>query len=604
MVNAGKFLVNGWIFLFFLSCILLSVSAATCEKGYYKSCGGGCEICPAGTYNDVSGAQGLDACSKCPRNTISRPGSVSRSQCKACPKGSSSHPGGAKCVSCPRGSYNNNNFNCEKCDYNTIAPGTDALECTECEGNTVHNKPRTKCVQCGPGSNVVEVDSRFPFYKCKRCKAGYYNDGSFRECKPCREGTTSNREKTKCEDCPSGTANPNLHRSCIRCRKGKNLGVVGSGRCIFPGAECPARWFKTSKGACIICYPNERVDPKLGKCVPCENNSISQGGNNTKCEPCPKGSVPDFIEPYFFGFEKNRCICQSGWSLYPDGSCRYCPAGRYVSFHKIFSGDDPETADSCIECPDGTFSTGGQVYCEICPDGFEPNTEKTGCKPCPSGLRSFVLGEEGSEQRSRCVDPRTNCPPGEFRNVRSCYDGEEDFNCGPKTCPKNTTASFRLGQKKCISCPIGSFYYDVYNGDDFFGYCTRCPKGLARPDRPGCEKCPRNLKRLTSPNQLGSYCGCVGTVFLDSILSNGRCIFDCKDGEETRGSGFPYKSRTCEKCLPGTAFEFDPYFNPLKRGCDPCDLGYFADKPGQTNCQRCPDGETTLSTGSTSCVPL
>lgn len=579
---------NHFHLLFLFICYLhLSVIATPCKKGFYKGIDNNCRPCPAGTYNDVLGAQGIDVCLPCPIGTFSRrEAAISRSQCRPCAKGSSSPLGATRCKSCPPGTFISPHSNkCVKCSNMSIAPDANSLECIRCarDNNTVANKARTKCVKCLRGTGAEIYDG-----KCKKCRNGTFNDGTFSFCRACPPGTTTNGEGTGCKDCPSGTAKISFSGRCGKCPKGQNIGAIGSFECIKPGEECGSNMFRTPTGACKFCQPGERLNPKLKKCVKCRRNSASAGGLSTKCKRCDKGTVTSA--------DGSRCVCPIGWTAYPDGSCRKCPAGRFVENHSTTQSDDAIDSTSCNECPDGTFSTGGADACEVCPDGFEPNRMKTDCQPCPAGLRSFVFSND-IFSTSRCVDPKTNCPPGEDRGFEFSSNGEL-AGCGPKKCPNNTERDLVLGQVKCVSCPIGSFYRrSEFSTSGLPGYCISCPKELGLPDRSGCSECPvQDL--LTLPNQLGSICGCRSNQFGDSFLLNGSCVEYCPDGQEGIYAE-PFRSDRCEKCAPGTAREmFD------NSRCRVCLKGFFADRPGRKKCRACPDGETTISTGSTSCVSL
>lgn len=577
-------------FLLLSSCLLLSVSAAPCEKGFYNGADGKCTPCPAGTYNDVTGAQGIDVCLPCPGGTFSsKAAAISRTQCISCPKDSNSPPGATKCTTCPPGSFIRSSDNkCVNCNINEIAPDANSVECTTCyfEVNAVANMARTKCVKCPPGSQpAIQHPGR-----CVKCRIGSFNDGTYPQCQDCPPGTAGNVDRISgCEECPSGTANFHYRSMCRRCPKGQNVGAIGSTTCLEPGEECFNDDFKTRTGACKSCMGGERLDSKLKICVKCSKGTVSPGGSSTTCERCDKVSIPS---------EGGlQCECPTGWTYYPDGSCRECPAGRHVEDH-LLTFDDHDKSKSCNECPDGTFSTGGvEGACKICPDGFEPNSGKTGCQPCAAGLRTYVFSDLYST--SRCVDPKTNCPPGEDRV--SVGNDNRLFECGPKICPKSTDEDHPVGQKKCLSCPIGSFLRTPSDGDSFesTAYCVRCPKGLGLPGCSGCEKCPGNQSLLTLPNQLGSICGCRTNMFFSSFLSRGTCVNSCPDGQ--RGVlGDSFSTDRCEECPLGTARRS----SDISFDCQECPKGFFAGKAGQAACQKCPDGETTVSKGSTSCVSL
>lgn len=81
-----------------------------------------------------------------------------------------------------------------------------------------------------------------------------------------------------------------------------------------------------------------------------------------------------------------------------------------------------------------------------------------------------------------------------------------------------------------------------------------------------------------------------GYLTLNAPARN-RYIEFCKPGERVS----PNKYEVCLVCPKGT--------HSLKKNspqCNPCVLGYYADKEGMDKCQSCPEGMTTLSEASSS----
>lgn len=580
-------LFHSQIYVMLFCCIILPALATPCKKGFYRGQNMKCKPCPAGTYSNLEGAQGLDVCMECPSGTVGRKqAATSISVCEPCPKGTSSHPGSMQynqCKSCPPGTFiRYHDRKCIKCSDNpiSVAPNSNSIRCISCPDDTAANIAKTKCIKCPPGSEYRDG-------KCKLCEKGSYNDGTASYCSYCLAGSSTNKDGTGCDRCPSGTFNGIVGGICKKCPKGQNIGAIGAESCMKPGTKCEPGEFRTDEGICRACIYGERFDQKLRNCVKCEKYAVSEGGFTTVCKVCSKDSVPSA--------DRNRCVCPLGWTPYRNESCRECPAGRFVQSHSTIGSQEFHDTQSCNECPGGTYSTRGTVdKCEICPDGFEPDKNKTGCIPCAPGLRSYVF-TGNSFSSSRCVDPKTNCPPGEER--------VEQFNdvlskCGPRKCPKNTVKTYSLGQKLCVSCPIGTFFRFSEVSFDYPGYCVRCPKGLALSDSSGCKECP-GKQTLTLPNQLGSFCGCKSDFYQDSILSRGSCTISCPGGEEQVFGGV-FTSDKCEKCRPGTAREPYEEYNE----CFDCEIGFFTAKPGQRKCKQCPDGLNTTSPGSTACVAV
>lgn len=209
---------------------------------------GGCKPCYDMFYSDE---QGLPSCKECPHGRRYRTTSTGNTNCPpVCPR-----PNGfikeRKCV-CKDGFQKheaNNTISCKRCP----------------NGKTTDYRGR--CV-CPSGTESVQNNSK----ECRSCRAGWYREAQYgpSKCRKCRQNTVSKKGAERCERCPDrlfsiGEGGTN----CVRCRQGT---------------------FHTVDRKCGKCEPGFRV--RKGKCVPCDEGSVSDGGDVSYCVPCENGKVP------------------------------------------------------------------------------------------------------------------------------------------------------------------------------------------------------------------------------------------------------------------------------------------------------------------------
>jgi len=104
--------------------------------------------------------------------------------------------------------------------------------------------------------------------------------------------------------------------------------------------------------------------------------------------------------------------------------------------------------------------------------------------------------------------------------------------------------------------------------------------------------------RVNSPSSLIALCGGVRYNCGRSWFSNhpDEC-WDCPRGSRPRHDGY-----YCESCPAG----FEPcqqnrFNSGIGFGCVPCKVAYYKDQPGNHRCEKCPWGQCTNGTGSTTC---
>ncbi|KAJ3439646.1 insulin-like growth factor binding proteinn-terminal [Anaeramoeba flamelloides] len=202
-----------------------------------------CERCSRGYYQDEEGA--ID-CPQCPPGTISP--NTGSPACQPCTEGTYAHENRIECIPCPAGTFNNKTSGdsidaCEPCPVLTYNPktGSKSIEaCIRCENGfwseTVGAITESVCIPCGKGTYLDPNDLDG---ECKTCELGYYSPKiASTSCMACPEGTTSSSNFQKYVSCGSGTyAEGEANPQCNKCEKGTfNNGTKQTAckKCLHP----------------------------------------------------------------------------------------------------------------------------------------------------------------------------------------------------------------------------------------------------------------------------------------------------------------------------------------------------------------------------------
>jgi len=340
-----------------------------------------CEKCPAGEYQDGSGA----------------------TSCKACLQGSYCLEGAAAPLPCEAGSYSNRTDLESAGDCEVCPPG---YACTT--GTVVPRACRAGSFSLGSGNAVCEV-----------CKAGsYQSDTGAVDCVPCGLGSfcpvgaslelpatcdpgtyanmTDGDGLPDCFDCPAGSSCPGGAAPPRQCAAGSYAATERLSEC----ASCSGGTYQDDAGGtgCRACVPGSYCKPGAASPIPCEAGSYSSRTDledASQCTLAEKGyfattgsTKPTPCSPGTFAATEGLFECDScepGSSGAGGAFCSKCAAGTYAA--------NPGQGE-CIPCPHPLSSRGGGVTCSICKTGyylqdasalpaviFESPTEH--CKPCP-----------------------------------------------------------------------------------------------------------------------------------------------------------------------------------------------------------------------------
>lgn len=548
------------------------VTGTVCPKGSYCPARSSAPIlCPAGTFNNVTGGRSLaEACLPCtPGFYCPSQGTVTPSlRCPAgyiCPSSGGSITGME--TPAPAGSTSSiGSVNATLCSPGTYQPNAGQSTCVACDAGRV-------CPDSGMAATLP-------------CTAGGYCTGSNIAATPCPAGTYGNRTgllaSSACTACDAGYActttgltAPNLNCSagylCYRSATtttptdGTTGVICPAGRYCPSGSSvatvCPAGTFRSATGgtslsSCTSCTPGKYCGSTglTAETNTCSGGYACYGGATTntptdgvtgiRCARgtfCPAGSA-------------NPQICTGGYycpNLGQSSATAQCSAGYYC----------PNNGTGAIDAF-GRITASGAT--NPCPAGFYCPLQTATPIPCAAG--TFNNGTGGTSQAASCQ----SCPPGRYCQTSGqtqvtglcsagyiCLanatsptptDGVTGYRCGLGTfCPAGTTSvltctpgsycgSTGLG---AVSGPCNAGYLCANSGGqgavDAFGRTTvagptsPCPAGFYCPQGSGvATPCPAG----TFNNATGGY---------DSAL---HCL-SCTPGSYCASSGLTAPTGLC-----------------------------------------------------------
>lgn len=466
-----------------------------CESGF-EAKNKTCLSCPKGTYKD-NNENIYGRCKICPDSRTTRSiNSTSKLNCTTykCQQGEQPIASQTGCEPCPIGTYQPeaDQEKCLKCNATYSTQTNGSILASSCE------------VFCDSGFERVAGNSSL----CKPCGIGYFKDNSlglFTKCQLCRNGKLTEKiasiSEANCTkaNCSAGQYLYVVQKICIDCEYGYYQDEKWTTFC----KKCPQNYTTYIRGAKTntSCYLSCDSGSELvnGKCQLCSigyyrNNTVP---NQMSCSLCD----PKYVTEKEGAVSSKQCTvanCSAGFYLGPNNTCLECPLNKYqnVSYQK-----------KCLPCASGfkTWKTGSASCVRICPNGeenkngvctkcqvgFYRKNDSEFCQKCPN---EFLTKEEGAKNESYCIIPP--CKAGHYYNGSIC-----------KTCAKDSFQDKEY-QKSCKKCPGGK--YTKTEGStkesDCLSYCVmkthNCSNNSTCKDDPKGFKCECNKNYI----QQGSKC--------------------------------------------------------------------------------------------------
>jgi hypothetical protein len=565
--------------------------STTCPKGKYCPAGSTAAInCPAGTYNDETGATsrgpgGDKACKECPGGYIcataglesptlvtaghySPPGAKAEINCPAghtCPGTGTSEdtmiknlcPAGTLCPAESTSTLDAFSLLCPKGKYCTEG----APSATDCPVGTYRNffggKSESDCLPTPAGfyADTVGTDE----YEANECDAGHY----------CPEGSTSATQYK----CPPGTYRASTKgRSaddCAKCEPGyycPEWGTKGftAGALEVKIQECPVGYYCPESTIVPVACPRGSYS---------NTKKLKSSNECTKCDPgkyCADQAMTTFTGD-----------CVAGY---------YCSGGAWVSA--------PPDDDTGGLCPSGSYCPAGVATPTPCPAGkfnnYPGGVSTDDCVSCPPGY--YCLGDG-------LPTPTGQCTAGYY-----CTGGSSSATQNTAAAGYYTTA----GSVSQIPCPRGT-----YNPSTAQASCSECPAGSfcnneAMITTTTCEPgyyCPQG-SYTQIPCPPGTFRSTSGAASLDECAA-------CTGGKYCEGAGNSAVTGNCAAgyyCIEGSPYQY-PYIEDVpcagtpctsvSGNFGPCIAGYYC-PPGTIDPQPCSAGTympTRFAEAQTDCLP-
>ncbi|XP_062571486.1 proprotein convertase subtilisin/kexin type 5-like, partial [Saccostrea cucullata] len=533
-----------------------------CYNGTFRNSSNVCVPCPVGEYQPMDLQE---KCMKCPVNyTTKSEGKNNRSDCEFyCPAGYEVLAAANEtCRPCPRGQYKNNTdvFSmCSACPSGNTTESMKTTSINDCSINICSSGQEIGssggCADCELDYHQ-SVDVPTSIDKCKACpdatgtKQKMSNSSS--DCLPvCSQGQFYNSTSSACEACPKGTWNNGnftmKFEGCTMCRV--NYTTTGPGM--------------ISQDNCTLldCSPGSYINGS--DCLPCDFATYQPNRHQISCKPCG----PDLNTSSTGATSAEDCQI-------------FCPAGK-------------EGQTVCIPCKEGyAKSSPGISTCTKCTGNYTANDQRTDCDSlfCDVGFyfhqNSCIPCIRGFYKAVRGNDECTKCPDG-FLTTSVASVSPNDCND-----PYCVPGKYLNSTGQCDDCMIG--YYKTTTGND---NCTACSSNYTTPSRgstiaSNCSiiVCEAGEKRISSNNT----CMKCPVGYYQPARGQSDCL-QCPAMQTTEQEGTIIQTDCVPICQKGEEF------NSVSKTCKKCDLGYYKSSVGNSeSCTKCPNGNTTLITGSIS----
>ena len=472
---------------------------------------GGAAACPAGTYNELTGASLPSACKECEIGSVSNAGAAS---CTNCISGStfSTAKGQASCQSCTTCNAQTQ-YKLSQC-----TTSADAI-CRTC----------TACLSTQYKKSGCDGNLNANCETCSTCSAGYYKDGGCVDnlntncvlCKTCASGTeysstqctaTTNAVCSNCHTCGSGKIKSGCSGAsagtCINCDVGK-FSAAGALTCTSctAGVNYNSIAGSNTCRTCTVCQEGAYQSTQCTTtqdtvCTPCAIGTYKESSGSASCTACPPGKYADSTGSY-------TCTdCLAGTYRSSNGGtssndCISCDAGKYAP---------TDASHICTDCVAGKYSNtlgaGAESACRSCNKGTYSATVGAGssaaCIKCPIGTASDVLGATLSSTCQSCDSNKyadttgtavcKACTPVGCDNTQFTKPCTATSNaaCGSCDTDGSSPANADYSDRTNAACPwaCNSGYFKNAAGTQC---CVNCDNGLYNPQcaasKTACQAC-------------------------------------------------------------------------------------------------------------------
>ena len=276
-------------------CDLTTFTCSSCQKGYFLTTSGRCELCSTGGSGGYSTSE--EECNKCPDRFFDG------GTCWSC--FGNLHPATTKenCYNCSESIYANGS--CYTCSNSTtlVVAEEDCLRCS----NHFWEPVTGQCYIAGCSNGSLQNG------RCV-CNEGYYLTTSGR-CELCSTGGSGgySTSEEECNKCPDRFFDG---RTCWSCSGNLHPSTTKE-NCY----HCPESIY--ANGSCYTCSTSTTLVVAEEDCLRCSNHFWEPVKGKCYLAGCANGSL-----------QNGRCVCNEGYFLeYNNGKCISCagltPRGGY-----------------------------------------------------------------------------------------------------------------------------------------------------------------------------------------------------------------------------------------------------------------------------------
>ncbi|MDR3742451.1 MAG: SMC family ATPase [Terracidiphilus sp.] len=530
-----------------------------CPSGYYCPDGATKTACPAGTYNEYTGAEDSTACIACEAGM----------QCTTAGLASPT-------VNCSAGTYCPGDGTVNTCPVGYMCPaGTvDKILCLP--GTYQASTGMSSCDTC-PAGKYCSIDSTLAITVALDCLAGFY----------CPAGTADYHSFP----CPETTFNPITGAAssdaCITCTEkfycmSKGLSAV-SGPCA-DGYTCPAG-SKLPAASANLCSKNYYCT--AGTATECPDKTFTYTGtagnvlgatSSDNCMYCLPGNICTNHDTTVTSCTSGQYCINGVATDCPAG--HYCGSGCYVPISCGIGNYSATTgASSCSACPAATYcSQTGTATPTACSSDLVCASGSIRGVPCDAG--SYALNNvcvnctagnwcwpsAGGNIRGVCSDSYVCCsgadsPTPYYAGTKSSSDSDVNLYNGRAAKGCYTSNSLSTTTTVNALCPAGTYMPSMGTSE-----CTPCPPGYYCPNA--------GMYDITNYACTAGYV-CLGSATTPTPI----------DGTTGKQCDINYY------CPAGTGFEI------------PCVDGTMALTSGKTACDACAVGYScTFSAPHVACI--
>ena len=464
--------------------------------------------------------------------------------------------------------------------YTALHPRRDTHTCMP---RAYGNLCARKVPSCPPGHGFREE-------QCEVCGVGWYKEFGTEYCKQCREGHTtltqashesySNENETFCKSCPVGKF---LYKGYDDTENTKP-----NYRCEDCDLEAALYQDEEAQDTCKLCEDGHELYQALpedcgtisGLCIKCRMCQFPRFGGNgaiNSCEMCTPGHVAILtasqqIEcalcafPQFANNTSNQCEdCSIDTFTDDGGQDKCCEYNQKYNTQTQICEDVDCTCDpvdpSTLPFPllDDNPHTCSSVAAYVHRYNEEGDITNPTCAGCDM---DFAVSEYESGLGVRCEQ----CPTGTIRRL-------EDTECSAPTCSQHKY--WDQTSRQCVECGP----HQIQHASGAFHGCSPCPSPTAY----------RHAGMLACAElcEASSY-----YKLTDALAYNCE---ECEPGKFLQGGD--QVNYNCVDCSPGT------YSVSGVTQCLQCVNGKYQSDPGQSSCDICADGMTSMpgSTQVTDC---